>query len=62
MCNKFIITKLGKVYFFAALILFIDWRYGRRWCYSHILERKDYIHCEDEDQRKRRIERGNIID
>ena len=48
--------------FFAALILFLDWRYGRRVCYGHILEREDHIHVEDEKSRRRRIERGNILD
>ena len=46
----------------AALILFLDWRYGRRVCYGHILEREDHIHVEDEKSRRRRIERGNILD
>ena len=58
---------LNQIYFkpltlIAALILFLDWRYGRRVCYGHILEREDHIHVEDEKSRRRRIERGNILD
>ena len=44
-----------------ALILWIDWRFGKRLCYGHILQREEGIHCEDENQRIRRIARGNIL-
>ena len=44
-----------------AIILCIDWRYGKRLCYGHILERPQAIHCEDESQKLRRIQRGNIM-
>jgi len=44
-----------------ALILWLDWRYGRRWLYFHITERevrgKDALHVEDEQQKERRIQR-----
>ena len=44
-----------------ALILCIDWKYGKRLCYNHILERPEGIRCEDETQKLRRLQRGNIM-
>jgi len=40
-----------------AIVLWIDWRCGRRLCYGHILERKENIHVEDAQERARRIQR-----
>ena len=44
-----------------ALILCVDWRFGKRLCYGHILERSEAIHCEDESSKLRRLQRGNVI-
>jgi len=44
-----------------ALILTIDWKYGKRACYGHILERPEAIHCEDENSKLRRLQRGNVM-
>jgi hypothetical protein len=44
-----------------ALILCVDWRYGKRLCYSHILERPEELRIEDENQRLRRLRRGNVM-
>ena len=42
----------------AALVLVLDWRWGRRLLYSHITEREsDRLHIENQDQRERRLNR-----
>jgi len=40
-----------------AISLWVDWQYGKRLCYSHILSREDGIHVEDADERSRRLQR-----
>lgn len=44
-----------------AIMLWIDWRYGKRLLYSHIIKReKDALHVENEDQKERRIQRQKL--
>jgi len=44
-----------------ALLLWIDWKYGKRILFSHITERKylqrDSLHVENEEQKTRRLQR-----
>ena len=44
-----------------AILLWLDWRYGKRVLYSHIVKReKSALHVENEEQRERRIQRQKL--
>ena len=46
------------MYISVALVLIVDWRYGKRMLYTHITSREqDPLHIENEDQRVRRLKR-----
>ena len=62
--------KYGLVFPFAfilllvlllAVLLWLDWRYGKRMLYFHITEREERrnepLHVETEEQKERRLER-----
>ena len=44
-----------------AIVLWLDWRYGKRMLYFHITEREERrnepLHVETEEQKERRLER-----
>ena len=40
-----------------SLILVLDWRWGRRVLYTHIISREDQLHIETQEQRERRMAR-----
>jgi len=49
------------LFLIMALLLWVDWRCGKRMMYTHITERdvrgKDALHVEDEQQKERRMQR-----
>lgn len=51
--NIIAVTVLG-------LVLWLDWRFGGRYCYSHIVRRKEGIHCENRIQRERRVQQEQL--
>jgi len=51
--NIIAVTILG-------LVLWLDWRFGGRYCYSHIVRRNEGIHCENRSQRERRLQQEKL--
>jgi len=46
------------LFILLAIILWLDWRWGRRLLYSHITHRKmDALHVENEERREKRLQR-----